>query len=61
MLIFGVFLPNIDFLIFLHEAPFLDKGGPEKQPIYLPIYLYWPKIIFLYSRMHEIIDVLARL
>ena len=23
----------------MHEGPFLDEGGPEKQPIYL----YWPK------------------
>ena len=35
---FGDFLPKINFLIFLHEGPFLEEGGPEKQPIYL----YWP-------------------
>ena len=41
---FGVFLPKNDkknYLIFLHEEPFLDEGGPEKQPIYL----YWPYIL----------------
>ena len=41
-------MTKINFLIFLHEGPFLDEGGPEKQPIYL----YWPYTITI-QRQHS--------